>query len=68
MLNEPRITRPKPEPGTYYVRTQATDPDGFVGPFSATQQFDIPLLPPPPPPPPTVHPWWLLFLLLVPLL
>ena len=64
-LNEPRITRPKPGPGSYYVRTQATDPDGFVGPYSSTQRFDIPQ--PPPPPPERSHPWWLLLLPLLPL-
>jgi hypothetical protein len=65
ILNEPQITRPKPEPpGTYYVRTQATDPDGFVGPYSATQRFDIPLRPPPPE---RSHPWWLLLMVLLPL-
>jgi hypothetical protein len=57
-VSEPQVTRPKPEPGTYFVRTQATDPDGFVGPFSAAQQFTV--LPPESPK------WWLL--LLVPLL
>jgi len=47
------------------VRTQATDPDGFVGPYSSTQRFDIPQ--PPPPPPERSHPWWLLLLPLLPL-
>lgn len=59
-LAEPRITRPKPEPGTYFVRTQATDPDGFVGPFSSVQQFTIA--------PPETPPYWLLLLPLIPIL
>jgi hypothetical protein len=36
---EIRIERP--DVGTYYVRVQATDPDGYVGAFSAAQKFTI---------------------------
>jgi hypothetical protein len=35
------IQIPRPEVGTYYVRVKATDPDGYVGAFSATQKFTI---------------------------
>jgi len=54
-LTEPTITLPRPEMGSYYIRVQATDPDGFVGPFTATQRIDVPKPPPSP---------WLLLLLL----
>ena len=57
--DEPMMTLPKPDPGVYFVRVQATDPDGYVGPYTAAQRFEI--LPVPPSP-------WLLLLLLVPLL
>ena len=56
-LTEPTIALPKPVPGTYYVRVQATDPDGYVGPFTAPQSFAVPQPPPP---------WWLLPILLIP--
>ena len=56
-LREPTITLPKPDGGTYFMRVRATDPDGFVGPYTATQKTDVPL----------AKPWWML-LLLVPLL
>ncbi|MGH8666807.1 MAG: FecR domain-containing protein [Burkholderiales bacterium] len=45
-LDAPAFTTPRPEPGTYYMRVQATDADGFVGPFTATQRFDVPPSPP----------------------
>lgn len=57
-LDQPTVTLPRPETGSYFIRVQATDPDGFVGPFTATQKVDIPEPPP--------SPW--LFLLLLPLL
>lgn len=57
-LDQPSITLPRPEAGTYFVRVQATDPDGFVGPFTTTQRIEVPQPPP--------SPW--LFLLLLPLL
>jgi hypothetical protein len=37
------------------MRVRATDPDGFVGPFTSPQKFEVPMPPPP---------WWLLLLLL----
>ncbi|HEX8957112.1 MAG TPA: FecR domain-containing protein [Burkholderiaceae bacterium] len=35
------IRLPRPPAGTYYVRVQATDPDGYVGAFSESQKFTI---------------------------
>lgn len=49
-LDEPRVTVPRPAGGTYYMRVQATDADGFVGPFSRTQTLQVP----------ERTPWWLL--------
>lgn len=57
-LDEPSVSLPRPEAGAYFIRVQATDPDGFVGPFTATQRIDVPE--------PPRSPW--LFLLLLPLL
>lgn len=31
-----------PSPGRYFVRLRARDADGFVGPWSAVQHFDVP--------------------------
>jgi hypothetical protein len=59
-LAEPRITLERPAAGTYYMRVQATDGDGYVGPFTTAQRIEVPE-------PPT-RPWWLLFLLFIPLL
>lgn len=56
-LREPTITLPKPDGGTYFMRVRATDPDGYVGPYTATQKIEVP----------HGKPWWML-LLLVPLL
>ena len=58
-LAAPRISLDKPEPGTYFMRVQATDPDGYVGPYTATQRFEVAPEPPP---------WWLLLLPLIPLI
>jgi len=33
---------PLPGTGRFYVRMRARDADGFVGPFSSTQRFDVP--------------------------
>lgn len=55
---EPRVTLPRPETGTYYLRVRTLDADGFAGPFGAAQQFEV-----------KGAPWWnylpLLLLLLV---
>jgi hypothetical protein len=56
-LNEPRTSIERPSAGVYFLRVRATDPDGFVGPYSATQRIDV-----------AARPWWLLLLLLLPLL
>jgi hypothetical protein len=58
-LAEPRVSLPRPDAGTYYMRVQATDPDGYVGPYTATQRFEVPRGP---------LPWWLLILPLLPFL
>jgi hypothetical protein len=55
-LDQPAITLTRPPPGSYYMRVRATDPDGFVGPYTAVQRFEVP----------APRPWWLL-LILVPL-
>jgi hypothetical protein len=39
--DEADIRIPRPDVGTYYVRVKATDPDGYVGAFSAAQKFTI---------------------------
>ena len=59
-LDEPKVALARPEAGRYYLRVQATDPDGVVGPFTTTQIVDIPNLPPPR--------WLPLLLMLAPLL
>jgi hypothetical protein len=41
-LDKPGIALPLPGSGRFYVRLRATDPDGFVGPFSSAQYFDVP--------------------------
>ncbi len=63
-LTAPTLELADLDPGRYYMRYRATDPDGFVGPFTSAQSFEVPK----PPPPEPEHPWWLLLLLLVPLL
>ena len=56
-LDKPEISIDKPgEAGTYFMRYRATDPDGFVAPFSSAQSFEV-----------KGNYWWLM-LLLVPLL
>jgi hypothetical protein len=40
-LTEPRVTILRPAQGTYFLRVRATDPDGFVGPFTAPQRFMV---------------------------
>ncbi len=59
-LDKPTISFNRPEDGgTFYMRVQATDPDGFVGPFTKAQKIDLP---------PPSKPWWLALVLLVPAL
>lgn len=40
-LDKPAFEVPRPGPGTYYMRFRATDPDGFVGPYSSVQRFSV---------------------------
>jgi hypothetical protein len=58
-LDQPSTTLARPGGGPNHMRVRATDPDGFVGPFTQTQKIDVP-----PPPPP----WWLPLLILLPAL
>jgi hypothetical protein len=51
-LAQPEAKLQRPEAGTYFMRVRATDSDGFVGPYTTTQRFEIPRDPPW---------WWLLF-------
>jgi hypothetical protein len=53
-LDQPAAVVARPGGGTYYMRVRATDPDGFIGPFTATQKIEVPPQPP----------WWLLLMLL----
>ncbi len=46
--DEREATLPSPRAGTYYARVQATDADGYVGPWSAPSRITMPL------------PWWAL--------
>jgi len=39
---EPRIELRRPLPGSYFLRVQTVDVDGFVGPFGPAQQVEIP--------------------------
>ncbi len=56
-LDKPEIIIDKPSAaGTYYMRYRATDPDGFVAPYSSAQSFEV-----------KQNYWWML-LLLAPLL
>ena len=45
----PEVALARPGAGRYFVRVRAVDPDGYVGPYGDTQQFEIP-----------VSRWWLL--------
>ena len=41
-LTEPRVEVVNPGGGTYYLRVQAIDSDGFAGPFGSPQQVEVP--------------------------
>ncbi len=41
-LEQPEIEVSRPAPGVYFMRYRATDPDGFVGPYTAPQTFTVP--------------------------
>jgi hypothetical protein len=49
---EPKLSMPKPDPGTYYLRIRTIDADGFLGPYGSPQEIDVPHSPY----------WWLLLL------
>ncbi len=38
---EPMARVPRPQPGIYFLRLRATDPDGFVGPYTRPQRFEV---------------------------
>jgi hypothetical protein len=40
-LTEAQLQIPRPDAGQYYIRVKATDPDGYIGKFSATQKITI---------------------------
>ncbi len=40
-LDQPEISIARPEAGSYFIRVKATDADGYVGAFSATQKLSI---------------------------
>ena len=40
-LDQAGIDLPRPAGGTYYVRYRARDADGFVGPFTTPQRFEV---------------------------
>ncbi len=41
-LTEPQLELPHPGTGRFYVRLRARDPDGYMGPYTTAQFFDIP--------------------------
>lgn len=40
-VDQAEIRLPRPDPGIYYIRVQATDPDGYIGAFSNPQKFQV---------------------------
>lgn len=40
-LDKPEIELPRPQGGVYFMRIRARDADGFQGPFTAPQRFEI---------------------------
>ncbi len=58
IISESRITVPKPEGGTYYMRIKTIESDGFNGPWGTPQTIEIP----------GETPYWLMLLLLLPFL
>lgn len=41
-LSQPGIELALPGSGRFYVRLRARDPDGFIGPYTTAQYFDVP--------------------------
>jgi hypothetical protein len=58
-LTASNITLPRPEGGTYYMRVQTIDAEGYAGAFGTPNRIEVPS--------PPSRPWWLLALL-IPLL
>ncbi|WP_085315780.1 FecR family protein [Derxia lacustris] len=43
-LDTPQLELPRPSPGgRFYLRYRAIDADGFIGPWTAVQRFDVPV-------------------------
>lgn len=40
-LTKPELNLARPEAGTYFIRVRATDPDGYVSPYSAVQKINL---------------------------
>ncbi|MDH3315335.1 MAG: FecR domain-containing protein [Gammaproteobacteria bacterium] len=38
---EPTVVIPRPDSGRYFMRVRAIDADGFVGPYTTTQTFEL---------------------------
>ncbi len=55
-LAEANATMPRPEGGTYYMRVQTIDAEGYAGAFGTPNRIEVPS--------PPSRPWWLLALLL----
>ena len=41
-VDAPAVELPLPGSGRFFVRLRARDPDGFVGPYTTPQHFDMP--------------------------
>lgn len=41
-LTEPKLDVPLPGTGRFFVRLRARDPDGFMGPYTTPQSFEVP--------------------------
>jgi len=39
---QPEVTLPRPEAGSYYLRVRSVDAQGYAGPYGPAQQIDIP--------------------------
>jgi hypothetical protein len=43
-VDSPRLVIPKPGSGTWYLRVQTIDTDGYVGPWGSTQKLRLPCI------------------------
>lgn len=41
-VDQPALTLPRPGTGSYFLRVQSIDAEGYAGPFGTPQQIDIP--------------------------